>query len=112
MRLIDGKSELYTLCPQFVRAAPDPGSFGGCHSSWDLAVPLGSGVSQEAQLTNVPSESSMWIICCAIKCCEPHLAASKMLLEIQFRLFFKYRTPKYKFPVGEDGSFLVNLKVK
>lgn len=31
-----------------------------CHSSWGLAISLGSRVSQEAQLTQTPRESIIW----------------------------------------------------
>lgn len=41
MRLTDEKSELSILCPQFVRATPNPGSFGCC-SPWLWSLPGGS----------------------------------------------------------------------
>lgn len=47
---------------------------------------------------------------CVIRCCEPH----SLLVKCFWRsiLFFKYKSTEYRFPVDEDGSFLVDLKVK
>lgn len=109
IKLTDGKSELYTLCPQFVRAASNPGSYVGCHRSWVLAGPQGSGISQEAQHTKMPSKSSTWITCP----CNWMLWSSLLVKCFwAFRPFFKYKSTEYRFPVGEDGAVLVSLKVE
>lgn len=101
MRLEDWESQLSPLCPvSFV----DLSQFMILPFPW--ALELTRRLSSPKHLLRASFGSPP----CAIRCCEAHLLISKMLLEVQN--CFTYKSTEHSFPVGEDGSCLVNLKGK